>query len=103
LFDLPVGAWARSASSRLAGFRRAVGRVDPQEDEHAMRRVGIAFIATLLAGGAVAGAGAVAGTAVALPPAPGDAICGAWEPRGGAGDGFRRLCIDGSLTWYEYR
>lgn len=66
-----------------------------------MRRVRIAFIATLMAAGAVAGAG----TAGALPPPPsGDgAICGAWEPRGGAGDGYRRLCIDGSLYWYEYR
>lgn len=29
-------------------------------------------------------------------------ICGAWEPRGGAGDGFRRFCSKGSLYWYEY-
>jgi hypothetical protein len=66
-----------------------------------MRRVRIAFIATLLAAGAI---GAVAGTAAALPPPPGDGgTCGAWEPRGGAGDGYRRLCIDGSLYWYEYR
>jgi len=65
-----------------------------------MRRVRIVFIATLLAAGAAAGAG----TAAALPPPPGDgAICGAWEPRGGAGDGFQRLCIDGNLYWYEYR
>lgn len=69
-----------------------------------MRRVRIAVIATLLAAGAVAGTGAVASTASALPPGPGDGgICGAWEPRGGAGDGFRRLCIDGNLHWYEYR
>lgn len=65
-----------------------------------MRRVGIAFIATLLAMGAVVGAGTSA--AVAMEPG-GGAICGAWEPRGGAGDGFRRLCIDGNLYWYEYR
>ena len=65
-----------------------------------MRRVGIAFIATLLAAGAVG----VAGTSAAIAMEPGDgAICGAWEPRGGAGDGFRRLCIDGNLYWYEYR
>lgn len=65
-----------------------------------MRRVRIAFIATLLA----AGAGAVAGTATALASEPSDgAICGAWEPRGGAGDGYRRFCSEGSLYWYEYR
>ena len=65
-----------------------------------MRRVGIAFIATLLAAGAVA----VAGTSAAIAMEPNDgAICGAWEPRGGAGDGFQRLCIDGNLYWYEYR
>jgi len=29
-------------------------------------------------------------------------ICGAWEPLL-PGDGFRRLCVDGSLYWYEYR
>lgn len=69
-----------------------------------MRRVRIAFIATLLAVGAAAGIGVVAGTSAAIAMEPGDgAICGAWEPRGGAGDGFRRLCIDGNLYWYEYR
>ena len=64
-----------------------------------MRRVRIAFIATLLAAGAVA----VGGTSAALAMEPGGATCGAWEPRGGAGDGFQRLCIDGNLYWYEYR
>ncbi len=69
-----------------------------------MRAVRIAFVASLMAVGVVAGAGA-AGAEVEVPIAaePGGAICGAWEPRGGAGDGFRRLCIDGSLYWYEYR
>jgi len=67
-----------------------------------MPRMRTAFIATLLALGTVAGV--VAGTATALAMEPGDgAICGAWEPRGGAGDGFRRFCSDGSLYWYEYR
>jgi hypothetical protein len=33
----------------------------------------------------------------------GGTTCGAWEPRGGAGDGFQRLCINGSLHWYEYQ
>jgi hypothetical protein len=66
-----------------------------------MRRVSIAFIATLLAVGAVAGAGVVAGTSTAT--AMEQPICGAWEPRGGAGDGFRRFCSEGSLYWYEYR
>jgi hypothetical protein len=67
-----------------------------------MRRVGVAVIAALLAGGAVVGTG-TAGAEVPVAVEPGGAICGAWEPRGGAGDGFRRLCIDGNLTWYEYR
>jgi len=70
-----------------------------------MGRVRIAFIATLLAAGvgAVTGA-AAAGTAASLATEPSDgATCGAWEPRGGAGDGYRRLCIDGNLYWYEYR
>jgi hypothetical protein len=67
-----------------------------------MRRVGIAFITTLLAAGVVAGTG-TAGADVPIASEPGGAICGSWEPRGGAGDGFRRLCIDGSLYWYEYR
>lgn len=75
---------------------------DPQEDEYAMRRVRIAFIATLLAAGAVVSAG-VAAAEVPLASEPGGGICGAWEPRGGAGDGYQRLCIDGNLTWYEYR
>lgn len=30
-------------------------------------------------------------------------ICGAWEPTGAAGGPARRLCIQGSLSWYEYR
>lgn len=38
-------------------------------------------------------------------PAPegsgdGGAICGAWEWTNGTS--FRRLCIDGTLHWYEY-
>jgi hypothetical protein len=75
-----------------------------EEDEYAMRRVRIAFIATLLAAGVVAVTGAGAGAAASVATEPSDgAICGAWEPRGGAGDGFRRLCIDGNLYWYEYR
>jgi hypothetical protein len=69
-----------------------------------MRRVRTAFLATLLAIGAVAGAGAVADTSAAIAMEPSDgATCGAWEPRGGAGDGYRRFCIDGNLYWYEYR
>jgi hypothetical protein len=68
-----------------------------------MPRMRTTFIATLLAVGAVAGAGAIAATtALAMEPSDG-AICGAWEPRGGAGDGFRRFCSEGSLYWYEYR
>lgn len=35
------------------------------------------------------------------PEGPGGATCGAWEWIGGTS--FRRLCIDGSLYWYEYR
>jgi len=65
-----------------------------------MRQVRIAIITTLVAAGVFTGAGAVLNTATTLALAP---VCGAWEPRGGAGDGFRRLCIDGSLYWYEYR
>jgi hypothetical protein len=46
-------------------------------------------------------------SALVLPNQPiggGDGkICGAWEPRGGAGDGFQRFCSNGSLYWYEYR
>lgn len=65
-----------------------------------MPRVRIAVIAMLLAVGAVASAGA--STALAMEPGDG-ATCGAWQPRGGAGDGYQRLCIDGNLSWYEYR
>lgn len=66
-----------------------------------MRVTRIAVIAALLGAGVVAGLTAVhtATTAIAME----QAICGAWEPRGGAGDGFQRLCIDGNLYWYEYR
>ena len=65
-----------------------------------MRQVRIAIITALVATGVFAGAGAALSTATTNALAP---ICGAWEPRGGAGDGYRRLCIDGSLYWYEYR
>jgi hypothetical protein len=64
--------------------------------------VRFAVIATLLAAGAVVGTG-TAGAEAPIASEPSGAICGAWEPRGGAGDGFQRLCIDGSLYWYEYR
>lgn len=46
---------------------------------------------------------ATTGLAFALPPMEDGKICGAWEPRGGPGDGFQRFCSEGSLYWYEYR
>ena len=65
-----------------------------------MRGVRIAIIATLVAVGVFTGVGAVNSTDTTSAMAP---VCGAWEPRGGAGDGFQRICFDGSLYWYEYR
>ena len=65
-----------------------------------MRKVkivlGVALLSAVMAGD----------LAFANMPGPGGgggAICGAWEPTGGAGSTMRRLCIDGSLTWYEYQ
>lgn len=61
-----------------------------------MRKMKLALGVLLLAGGM--------GTNLAhanLPaPEGGDGICGAWEWT--SGTSFRRLCIDGSLSWYEY-
>ena len=48
---------------------------------------------------------AVIATGLAWARAPeesGGPICGAWEPLAG-GTSYRRLCIEGSLYWYEYR
>ena len=68
------------------------------EKELAMRKLRIVFGAILLV------TLATTGLAFAMPPG-GEAgkICGAWEPRGGAGDGFQRFCVEGSLYWFEYR
>lgn len=62
-----------------------------------MRKVKFALGALLLAGAAVTG------LAFANMPEqqPEGGTCGAWEWTGGTS--FRRLCIDGSLYWYEYR
>lgn len=43
------------------------------------------------------------GLTFAMAPMDDGKICGAWEPRGGAGSGFQRFCSEGSLYWFEYR
>ena len=65
-----------------------------------MRKLKIVLGAFLLSTWAITG---LAFAGEEDPTREGGKICGAWEPRGGAGSGFQRLCIDGSLYWYEYR
>ena len=86
-----IGAW----ESEHRRFFEEAG-VNPHHKEFAMRKVKFVLGALLLAGAAVTGL-----AFANMPEQPAGGTCGAWEWTGGTS--FRRLCIDGSLYWYEYR
>lgn len=81
----------------IVDFSKKPGCI-PDHKEFAMRKVKFALSALLLAVAATTG---LAFANLPMPEEPGGAICGAWEWTGGTS--FQRLCIEGSLHWYEYR